>query len=392
MVTDKQLQFWIKASKVEQNKNKQYTWHRLDHINQWFRISTKRNTGVFMYRITVDNKNTWYTIGEYPAVTLHQANNKAIELRNMIKIGVNPTQQKKDDIKSRTTIGYVIDLMIDGLINKGATRTSKVVLNTFKNRMAILNDVAIVDLTPNLIRTKVINPLIADNKLNSAHTVLQRAKQLATFAYDRELTKTNTLEKLKNDFFTPQQRDRVLDNEEIAKLLTWCNNANQSDCVVKHLQLCLMLGTRLQELLTLKWDNVNINNQTILLTETKNKNDLLIKLPPQALNIFKSLMHHKIGEYVFSNGKKHFTYMAVQTRINNLIKDTNIAKFSCHDLRRTFSSKLAELGYNLDLIDCATNHVLQGIRKNYVHTIRLEERYKMLCDWADFLDEVKNGK
>lgn len=89
---------------------------------------------------------------------------------------------------------------------------------------------------------------------------------------------------------------------------------------------------------------------------------------------------------MFSNGKTHFSSNSVGVRINNIISDTGIAKFSCHDLRRTFSSKLAELGYNLDLIDCTTNHVLQGVRKNYVHTIRLEERYKMLCDWVNYLD------
>ena len=149
-----------------------------------------------------------------------------------------------------------------------------------------------------------------------------------------------------------------------------------------------MLGTRLVELLSMRWDNVNLIEETILLTETKNKHDLLIKLPPQALEIFKQLAAVKIGDFVFSNGKKHFSTTAVTIRLNQLINDTKISKFTCHDLRRTFSSKLAELGYNLDLIDAATNHVLQGVRKNYVHTIRLDERYKMLCEWANYLDEV----
>lgn len=73
------------------------------------------------------------------------------------------------------------------------------------------------------------------------------------------------------------------------------------------------------------------------------------------------------------------------SRIFALIKDTDISKFTHHDLCRTFSSKLAEMGYSLDLIDSTTNHKLQGIRQNYVHTNRLDERYSMLCDWCNYL-------
>lgn len=386
MITDKQIQAFVRASK-ESSKN--HYWQKLDLPNLWLRVTVKNGIAVFVYRVSISNKSTWYTIGEYPAVTLHEANQKAKQLRALIKGGINPIEQERQELADRLTISKIFDIMLDGLIAKGAARLSVVMLNTFKNNyLPLVGSMTMQELTPQIVRERLINPLIADNKLTTAHTVYLRIKQLAKFAYEREYTPINVLAKMQNDFFTPNQRDRVLNNGEIAEFLQWCNSNDET--ISKYLKLTLMLGTRLRELLVMRWDNVNLTltDGTILLTETKNKHDLLIKLPPQALEIFNQLAAIKIGAYVFSNGKGHFSTTAVSVRLNQLISDTKINKFTCHDLRRTFSSKLAELGYNLDLIDAATNHVLQGVRRNYVHTIRLDERYKMLCEWANYLDEV----
>lgn len=384
MITDKQIQAFIRASK---ESSKSHYWQKLDLPNLWLRVTVKNGISVFVYRVSIGNKSTWYTIGEYPAVTLHEANQKAKQLRTMIKGGINPLNQERQEIANRLTVGKIFDIMLDGLISKGGAKQSVAMLNTFKNNyLPLVGNMTMQELTPQIVRERLIDPLIADDKRTTAHTVYLRIKQLAKFAYEREYAPTNVLAKLQNDFFTPNQRMRILNNGEIAEFLRWCNSNDET--ITQYLKLTLMLGTRLVELLSMRWDNVNLIEETILLTETKNKHDLLIKLPPQALEIFKQLAAVKIGDFVFSNGKKHFSTTVVTIRLNQLINDTKISKFTCHDLRRTFSSKLAELGYNLDLIDAATNHVLQGVRKNYVHTIRLDERYKMLCEWANYLDEV----
>lgn len=63
-----------------------------------------------------------------------------------------------------------------------------------------------------------------------------------------------------------------------------------------------------------------------------------------------------------------------------------LKNLTVHDLRRTFSSRLAGLGFRFELIEKATNHRIQGTAKHYQHDDMLEERYEMLQAWADYLD------
>lgn len=384
MITDRKLQSWINQAK--KNISTTYTQNKISP-NLWFRVSAATNTAVFIYRVTLPNTKTWYTIGEYPAVTLHEANQKALQLRVLVKQGISPTLYDKELESKQKTVGEVFELMFTSLINKGIAKNSINQIKSFQNLyLPTFAGSQIDTLTPQAIRTKVINPLIEAGALNTAHTVLLRYKQLSKFAYEREYTSSNVLERLRNDFFTPQSRSRVLSNDDLAKLLPWLSS--NDDTTSKYIRLSLMLGTRLIELLTIKWQNVDLVNGTILLTDTKNKLDLLIKLPPQALDIVKQLRTIKYGDYVFSNGVKSFSKRSISDTIKKAIADTGIEAFTPHDIRRTFSSRLAELKFSLDLIDCATNHKLTGVRKNYVHTLRIDERYDMLRTWADYLDEV----
>lgn len=385
IITDNKLKSWIdKAHKAKTP----YTQYFLGTPNLWFRVSTSTKIANFIYRITIPNQTkTWFTIGEYPAVTLHQANDKAPELRKLVKQGINPRLHYKQLEDAKKTVRQVYDEMVTGLVSKGISKNSIIALNTFnKNYLSLVADFKITDITAQLIRHKVLDPLIKQDKLAVAHNALLRFKQLAKFAYEREYTETNVIDRLANDFFTPNQRDRVLNPDEIIKLVTWCK---QNDTVAsKAILLALTLGTRKMELLNLQWHNVNLVNQTILLTETKNGSDLLIKLPPQAMNIINELHNAKYGDYVFTIGNKQLTDAVLVSTIKKLMAETTIAKFTPHDLRRTFSSQLAEQGFKLDLIDSATNHKLTGVRRSYVHTMMLDERYSMLCTWANFLDEV----
>lgn len=386
-ITDKKIQSWInQAAKLPTKKT---VSHNI-MPNLWLRITTHTKTSIFIYRVVLKNTATWYTIGEYPLISLHDARQKAIEIRKIVKQGINPNDLEREQKAQRKTVREIFNLMMDNLKVKGITKNSIISLTTFSNNyLSPVEDKEINDLTPKLVRTLVIEPLIKVSKLTTAKMVLLRFKQLSTFAYEREYSKVDILARLKNDFFTSVKCDRVLNDKEIIAALNWLYTNNDTPC--KQIILSLMLGTRMNELLNLTWDRVDFNNGTILLSETKNKSNLLIKLPPQALQIIQQLHNIKIGNYVFANGRNPFNANTVNSRILALLKDTGINKFTHHDLRRTFSSKLAEMGYSLDLIDSATNHKLQGIRQNYVHTNRLDERYSMLSNWCNYLGSLANA-
>ena len=66
--------------------------------------------------------------------------------------------------------------------------------------------------------------------------------------------------------------------------------------------------------------------------------------------------------------------------------------FTVHDLRRTASTVLHEIGFNSDWIEKCLAHEQRGVRAIYNKAEYAEQRRTMLQTWADMLDGwIQNG-
>ena len=69
----------------------------------------------------------------------------------------------------------------------------------------------------------------------------------------------------------------------------------------------------------------------------------------------------------------------------------NLRDVSAHDFRATASTFLYERGYEEDWIDLQLAHADENKTKaSYNHAKHLENRRKMLQDWADIVDSWKD--
>jgi integrase len=74
-----------------------------------------------------------------------------------------------------------------------------------------------------------------------------------------------------------------------------------------------------------------------------------------------------------------------------------IAKFTSHDLRRTFATVLAEMGVALDLVAAIVGHESGGkdtrtLVRHYVRTDLLERKAHALKMWDDRLKAIVSGE
>jgi integrase len=74
-----------------------------------------------------------------------------------------------------------------------------------------------------------------------------------------------------------------------------------------------------------------------------------------------------------------------------------IAKFTSHDLRRTFATMLAEMGDPLDLVAAIIGHESGGkdtrtLVRHYVRTDMLERKAHALKTWDDRLKAIVTGE
>lgn len=406
-VTDKQIQKWIKDAK---KSTKQYEWHNLSP-NLSLRITPKTGVAVFMYRITIKNYtpqiqitkkqlkpnstySNWYTIGKYhTSITLHEANQRALELSRLIAKGINPLEVDKLKEARQISIGEVFNQLVENLKSKGLAANSIIDLASFYNaHLSKISAVPINQLSPMLVKQHIIQPLRDKDQDNAAHKTLVRLKQLSRFAYQNQITETDLLDRMVNDFYTAKHRERYLLEPELKLFIQWLHSTDISVHNSCYLYLKLLLGTRNEELLSIKWQAVDLNTCTILLTDTKNGDNLLIKIPPQGMIAINKMLSIRHGEYVFYSTQSKTGYMSdspANTAIKTFSLNIGIAPFTQHDIRRTFSTALVGMGYSLDLIDKATNHRLKkAVHKAYIHSDLLEARYQMLCKWADYLEDL----
>jgi integrase len=118
------------------------------------------------------------------------------------------------------------------------------------------------------------------------------------------------------------------------------------------IKLLLHTGLRKQELLSLKWEYVDLKNGIVTIPETKNGRVHVLPLTKVAAELIKELPRD--NTYLFHyQGHRLLDLKRPWDRIREKVgrKDLRI-----HDLRRTIGSWLAQSGVSLQLIGEVLNH------------------------------------
>ena len=106
----------------------------------------------------------------------------------------------------------------------------------------------------------------------------------------------------------------------------------------------------------------------------------------QLKQILKSQKEQSNDELVFCSVFNK-TKIMNKTTINAALRSAGFEALTAHDFRATASTILHEAGYNSEWIEMQLAHVdKNAVRGTYNHAQNLEERRKMMQDWADMVD------
>lgn len=395
-ITDQTIKSLI--IKSTKDKSKKYIFHNIGE-NLWLRVSTTKSTPTWVFRFCIKDatqasgyKSGSRTIGKYPKITLKQACEISDELNEKLKLGISQLSDKRDE--SITLLEVWNNWLNASELGEPYRKKCE---GMFKYHLAKFSETPLKQITDKIAWDKIIKPILDAGHKRQAKHVLGKLKQITRFARETYLIDFVAFDLLKmpNQYKVKRERTRTLDTTELEaflKALEFAYEEQIIDMTNHHLlKLILLLGTRKSELALLTRDKYNTNNNSIVLTETKNSDNLIIRLPKQAIVLFQELMELHRSNYIFPSIQKHNHHICIRSILYNLQKVTKIANindFCVHDLRRTFSSRLTGLRFRLELIEKATNHRLQGTAKHYQHDSMLEERFEMLEHWANYLDSL----
>jgi integrase len=180
-------------------------------------------------------------------------------------------------------------------------------------------------------------------------------------------------------------RDRVLTVEEIRLLWPALTERPFADAV----KLLLLTGMRRDEIGDLRWGEVDLTKQLIILPPARTKNNRGHTLPvsDQAAAILAE--QPRRGEFVFGEGFNNWS-----TPKRKMDQRIGIAPWRIHDLRRTCATMMAELGVLPHHIEAVLNH-LSGHKASVAGTYNrakyLHEMRSALQRWADHIEALIVG-
>jgi integrase len=264
-----------------------------------------------------------------------------------------------------------------------------------------LGDVAVGDVRKTDVLA-LLDRAKAEGRLRTANMILASLKQMFRFALVREIIERNPADTLTNRDAGGKdvERERVLSEDEIKALAKALPDANLSERTMALIWLILATGVRLGEALKATWADVNMDNVTWHLPETKNQRDHTIHLSAFALAQFEVLALNvelddddKPLPWVFPNaygnapasvatfGKKLADRQRTASQhLKNRTPKTEALKlrggrWTAHDLRRSAATLMADLGIVADVIDECLNHVIESrVRRTYIRNRRPVEQ------------------
>ncbi|QBE64280.1 tyrosine-type recombinase/integrase [Pseudoduganella lutea] len=162
---------------------------------------------------------------------------------------------------------------------------------------------------------------------------------------------------------TPPGRTRLLTSEEEARLLAELRPIRRrSSWMVPLVTLALESAMRRGELLSLRWEHINLTAQTAYLPLTKNGTARTVPLSRKAVAILKELPSYSESGVVFPT-----SHMTMHNCFVAACKRAGIANLRFHDLRHTATSRLAEKLPNVIELAAVTGHQTIQMLKRYYH-------------------------
>ncbi len=167
----------------------------------------------------------------------------------------------------------------------------------------------------------------------------------------------NPIKKLKK-LKEPPGRVRYLNKEEIPHLIDAC-----APHIKPIVFTALNTGLRKQEILTLKWKDIDIEEGFIHINKSKNSERKDIPVNPQLSDLLTSLREKKEdgSEYVFGH------YGDIKKGFMAACRRAGIEDFTFHDLRHTFASHLVMMGVSIVVVKELLGHKKLEMTLRYAH-------------------------
>ena len=144
--------------------------------------------------------------------------------------------------------------------------------------------------------------------------------------------------------------------EALSRAATRCTNPYIWPCI----EIAVETGMRRSEILSLQWDNVDLETRIALLLDTKNGSKRHVPLTTKAVEVLRSLAQEQKHVFPISD-------YSVRHGWDRLVKRACITGLRFHDLRHEAVSRFFELGLSVPEVAAISGHKDFRMLSSYTH-------------------------
>jgi integrase len=335
-----------------------------------FGCRCQRKRRIYVLKTRINGRQRWLSIGTHGAPwTVETARQEARRLLGEIAGGHDPAAERSFT-KRLPDIAVLSQMFLDEHV------TPKCKPATARHYRALLERLILGGLGH--LRVDQIGEADVARFHNSlrdtpfqANRALAVLSRMLSFAESRGFrpNHSNPCRGIKKYHEPPKQR--FLTDEEVVRLgeaLVWFGKQGGNPFVAAALRLLLLTGARLNEVLSLKWSDVDLERQTIFLPDSKTGARPLY-LSSAAASLLHDLPRQSGKPHVFPGDGRTGHLVNLQKPWSKIRARAGLSDVRLHDLRHSYASKAASSGASLLMIGKLLGHTQAQTTQRYAHLV-----------------------
>jgi len=344
-----------------------------------------------------NGRESTLTIGSYPEISLAQARRARDEARIQLYNNIDPNTVKNQRLQQMDESTLFKSLAMEWMEDRKAVIKETTYLRDLsvfeKDLFPALGDMPIDQIKGKdvLACAKKIEERGA---LEMAKRSIPLAGRIFRFAIRKGLIENDPTPHL-HEALKPRKVKHMarLDISEFPPFLERMDRYHGNPMIKTAIQLMTLTFVRTAELRMMEWDEINFETKLWRIPAEKMKmaQPHIVPLSRQALQLIEGLRPLTGNkQYVFYNHSiaKPMSSNALLCVIRTMGYN---GKMTGHGFRGLASTTLHEQGYMHDAIEIQLAHrVGNAVSQAYNHAQHLEYRVKMMQEWSDFIDGLRN--
>lgn len=374
------------------------------------------------YRIAGVEKRI--SLGTYPETSLKAAREKTDEARALIAQGIDPSQARKaakqeaahqDEQAQRQAQGLPLNGSFEAVAREwfdtrkdewAPTYAQKIIRRLEADAFPWLGNLPVQNITPPMV-LEVLRKAENRGVIETAHRVLETCGQVFRFAVATGRIESNPARDLKDALRKPmvQHFAAITDPKRFGELLRAIDSYRGTPVVCAALRLLPLMLLRPGELRQAHWDELDLPAAIWTVPAARMKREKvgkiygkphIVPLPRQAVAIFealKPLTEH--SPYVF-RGERSANRPMSDAAINAALRTLGFSsdEVTGHGFRASARTMIVErLGIAESVVEAQLAHsVRDSLGRAYNRTEFIQERVRMMQQWADYLETLRDTK